>query len=330
MAARLTSYLILSLSVLLIIINILSFIGDEASALLSILVFPKLQFFLAGLCLIALLTLLRKPSRQIVRYAILSLLAATTVVQGLTLKNYTPLVKESVLTYSEESPIHSSFKLMVANIQMTNREFDQFLRVVEEEDPDILLVMETDKEWISHLAPLSRSYNYKKEVAMDNTYGMALYSKLKLENLEVKFLFREDVPSIHATIILPNATKFTFHGTHPVPPVPSEYPDSFGEKDKELLVIGDIVANASLPSVVAGDFNDVAWSSLSTLFATSGKLEDVRAGRGFYNTFSAKSAVTRWPLDHIYVTKEFQVIALKRSKFFGSDHFAFIAHLHLK
>ena len=330
MMARVALYLTSFMSVLLIGVNILSLIGDEVSDLLSILDFPKLQFFWAGVLLMALLIVLRNQNIGSFKSMILILLAATTFLQGLTLKNYTPFVGESVSTYLDQQGSHASFKLMIANVQMSNRRFKQFVRLVEEESPDILLVMEANGNWIAQLSPVSRHYIYKKEFPLDNTYGIALYSSLKLENVEVEFLFREDVPSIHATIVLPDGRRLRFHGTHPVPPVPSEYPDSFGKKEMELLLIGDIVASDSLPSIVAGDFNDVAWSNLTTLFAARGKLKDVRVGRGFYNSFSAKSIVTRWPLDHVFVTEEFQVLNLKRSKFYGSDHFAFIACLQMK
>ena len=58
-----------------------------------------------------------------------------------------------------------------------------------------------------------------------------------------------------------------------------------------LSKIGEIVADNDLPSVVAGDFNDVSWSNTSRLFGEKGKLKNVRLGRGLFNTFDANSFI---------------------------------------
>jgi hypothetical protein len=77
----------------------------------------------------------------------------------------------------------------------------------------------------------------------------------------------------------------------PVPPTPS-----YG-RDAELVLIGREIDGASRPAVVAGDLNDVAWSSTTTLFQKISGTLDPRVGRGLYNSFHAKSPLLRFPLD---------------------------------
>ncbi len=82
--------------------------------------------------------------------------------------------------------------------------------------------------------------------------------------------------------------------------------------------------------MVAGDFNDVAWSKTSRLFEVKGELNNVRYGRGLFNSFDATSLVWRWPLDHVYVSEEFRVLELERLGRFGSDHFPIFVRLALQ
>ncbi|MFD0932640.1 endonuclease/exonuclease/phosphatase family protein [Psychroflexus salinarum] len=113
-------------------------------------------------------------------------------------------------------------------------------------------------------------------------------------------------------------------------PIPSKiYPDNEDENELELLIIGNLVAENSLPSIVAGDFNDVSWSQTSKVFGESGNLKNIRIGRGLYNSFNATSFFMRWPLDHYFVTEEFALMRLERLSKFGSDHFPLYAKFAL-
>lgn len=130
---------------------------------------------------------------------------------------------------------------------------------------------------------------------------------------------------------LPSGNSFTFYGIHPVAPFPSaKYPDNVGKEEVALLKIGELVADNPMPSMVAGDFNDVAWSRTSRMFGKQGKLNNVRIGRGLYNTFDATSFIMRWPLDHFFVTKEFKLGKLERLEKYGSDHYPLYASFVLE
>ncbi|MGB8375311.1 MAG: endonuclease/exonuclease/phosphatase family protein, partial [Salegentibacter sp.] len=44
-------------------------------------------------------------------------------------------------------------------------------------------------------------------------------------------------------------------------------------------------------------------------------------GRGFFNTFHAEHPLLRWPLDHVFHSKDFSLIEITREWSIGSDHF---------
>lgn len=231
---------------------------------------------------------------------------------------------------ADSTKAEDTFDVLIANVLIDNRESERFLKIAQKRNPDILLAMEVDEWWTKKLKILKDKYPYKMEYPLGNAYGMSLYSKLPMEEKDVKFLKHDDVPSFHITMTLPSGKSFNFYAVHPVASVPSKkYPDNEDEEELELLLVGDLVAENPLPSVVAGDFNDISWSQTSKIFGKSGNLKNVRIGRGLYNTFNATSLFLRWPLDHYFVTDEFALVKLERLESFGSDHFPLYAKFAL-
>ncbi|MCJ8165088.1 endonuclease/exonuclease/phosphatase family protein [Pontibacter sp. E15-1] len=323
-------YIALVLGTLLILITLLSLIYDVRYWYLKALDFPRVQV-LVGLvfCLVAFASVNRLW--RTAAWLFTTGLVTAIVLQGYFVWPYTPLAANAVATANaSEVQKNRSFSVLLANVLMKNRNDTAMLQAVTAANPDIVLFMETDAWWVSKLRPIEKRYPYTVLHPLDNTYGMALYSKLPLSQTEVKFLSQERVPSIHTTVTLPNGTSFLLHAVHPVPPKPSKHPDNVGQKEEELLKVGQMVAKRKIPTVVAGDFNDVAWSNTSRLFGTSSRLGDVRIGRGLYNSFDATSPILRWPLDHAYVSEEFEVLRLEQLPKVGSDHFPILVVLTLK
>lgn len=260
---------------------------------------------------------------NIASFLLLSGLIATLIIHSLKLTPY--IIGEKTVPDSELDGHNNevnSIGILLANVLIDNRESSKLLQIIKDVDPDLFLVMEVNEWWISELRKLKVDYPYYIEYPLDNAYGIALYSKFELAEDDVKFLHGDDVPSVHPKILLPSGKIIRLHGVHPVPPVPSsKYPDNVGEKEVALIKVGKMVERDSLPSIVAGDFNDVSWSRTSRMFEGEGNLNNVRIGRGFYNSFDAQSLFLRWPLDHYFVTEEFSLLKLERLPEFNSDHF---------
>ncbi len=322
-------YFTIILSVILIIASLLSLLYDLPYWLSKILDFPRLQYFILALICLPVFIFLNK--RWDTASILLSLgLLASIAIQATRIAPYILGKKEVPDAIEETINKDNSVSILIANVLITNRESERFLQIVERANPDMLLVMEVNDWWINQLQPLKKEYPHLIEYPADNAYGMALYSKLPMHSPEIKFFKHEDVPSFHARVELPSGRLFMFHGIHPVAPVPSDkYPDNVGEEEVALLKVGALVAEHSLPSVIAGDFNDVSWSHTARLFGNKGNLRNIRIGRGLYNSYDAKSRLLRWPLDHFFLTKEFSVAELERLSTFNSDHFPMFARLVL-
>lgn len=210
-------------------------------------------------------------------------------------------------------------RLMVANVLMENRESAPLFDIVREYDPDIFLAVETDEWWTTEIREaLGEAYPHIIAEPIDNTYGMILLSRYELTGAEVEYLVIDTIPSITTTVRLPSGHTFRLYGVHPLPPLPGMDTD---ERDAELLIVAKKVKKDSVPAIVFGDLNDVAWSKTTSEFQEISNMLDPRRGRGMYNTFSAEYFFLRYPLDHIFHTKEFRLVSMERLPAWGSDHF---------
>ena len=239
---------------------------------------------------------------------------------------YTPLAPRRVKSCLESAD-GASFRLFISNVLMQNRRFDQFLRVVREADPDVILVVEVNQEWLAQLRPLEETHPYVARRPQENMYGMALFSRLKLLDPQIRFRVQDDVPSVQADVELPCGAAFRLHGLHPRPPEPLREQDAT-PRDAELVLVGREIAEDDRPTVVAGDLNDVAWSATTELFLRLSGLLDPRMGRGLYPTFHAGIPLLRLPLDHVFHSNCFTLIGLRRLPHVGSDHFPVLIDLH--
>ena len=238
---------------------------------------------------------------------------------------YTNLAKKEMLKV-ESNNSKAELKVFAANVLQDNKQFGSMLQQIKSANPDLIFLLETNAAWANAMKELEKDYPYNLIAPLENTYGLLFYSRLKLEKANVVCLVKDDIPSIDAIIILPSGQKVQLWGLHPEPPVPGESLYSTA-KDKELMKVAIKAKNCTLPCIVFGDLNDVAWSHTTELFRKTSELLDPRRGRGFYNTFSAHNWLIRFPLDYIFCSKEFGFISMHRMPKNGSDHFATLTHI---
>jgi endonuclease/exonuclease/phosphatase (EEP) superfamily protein YafD len=207
---------------------------------------------------------------------------------------------------------------------MDNRRADGFLSFVRTYDPDLILAVETDHWWDEQLSVLERDYPFAIKHPLANTYGLHLFSRLELRSPEVRFLLEDDVPSMRTSVRLRSGDWIDFYGIHPRPPKPRQDTE---ERDAEILLVGKEVKANGRPAIVAGDLNDVAWSNTTRLFQRISGTLDPRVGRGMFNTVHASHPLARYPLDHVFHTREFTLVELRRLRRTGSDHFPILVEL---
>ena len=292
--------------------------------------FPRLQIaFGAALCCGAALwnprrwNRLPRGDRQL-----LALTAAALGTQLLQIRPYTRFARKEVIAGQG----HADLRIITANVLMQNRRTDVYRRLFADLQPDLILLTEPDRWWADQMQYLKATYPHVVECPLENTYGMILYSRLPLVDPQLRFLVKEQIPSIKTRVRLPSGRAIWLYAVHPEPPAslkPDKTPRGSGPRDVELLLLAEELEKLNEPTVVVGDFNDVAWSHTTRLFKRLSRLLDPRRGRGMFNTFHANYPPLRYPLDHLFHSEHMTLIDFRRLPHTGSDHFPIYAALQL-
>jgi endonuclease/exonuclease/phosphatase (EEP) superfamily protein YafD len=281
--------------------------------------FPRLQIAFGCLATAALFVFTEDFPPNPLETVFLFALLACTLYQLFCVLPYLPIYPKQVET-SRSPEAENLIRLLIFNVFIENRQSGKFLRLVEQVDPDIILLAEPDERWVREVAELEKKYPHVILHPLDNAYGMALYSRFELEDTKLNFFIEDDIPSIITGVKLKSGNVVDLYCLHPRPPVPTESVRS-NERDAELLFVGRLINEQDAPTIVAGDLNDVAWSRTTKLFQKISGLLDPRIGRGLYSSFHAHYPIIRFPLDHVFHSKHFRVADLRRLPSIGSDHF---------
>lgn len=306
--------LLVFFSCLLLVLTLLPMI-DVQVGLIRIWSYPRLQ--IAVLMYVTLIGWLFVKQRTVKQKILILLLTTAAGYQSFKFLPYTFFWKPQVAE-TNKAVKDQQISILFYNVLQFNKQTDTFLNIARQKDPDIILLAETDEFWRSKMEPLYANYPYKVLVPQNNTYGMCLYSKLPLYSPEVRFLIEPDIPSIRANVTLKSGKQIKLYCIHPEPP---DLKKATTDRDAELVVVAKEIEKITEPVIVAGDLNDVAWSSTTRLFTRLSKCNDPRIGRGLYNTFNAKYPIARWPLDHYFVSTDFTLNDIERLPYLGSDHF---------
>lgn len=290
--------------------------------------FPRLQIFVMAIILLVILL-----AGVIVKYNSISfyLIALGLIASlGLDMFRIYPYAfsrKKESATYNGEKSL-AEFSVLSANILQHNEEYDKIFKLIAKKDPDIVMLLETNKKWVEKCKQLDERYPHGVFLPQENGYGKVIYSKYPLKNTVVEHLVDENVPSVFTDIVINPKTTLHFIGLHPRPPRPNEG-DSV-QRDSELMLVAEYIKkNEGKPILVAGDLNDVAWSHTTRLFRRVSGTLDPRIGRGMYNTFHANYLLVRFPLDHLFHTERLMISEIARLEHVGSDHFPLWAKFHI-
>lgn len=222
--------------------------------------------------------------------------------------------------YDKGKDASDSIKVISCNVLQFNTAYNRFIDLINKEQPQIFLTMESDGGWEKALRVLETDYPNFEKVTLDNTYGMHFYTKLKVNKSQVHYFVAEDIPSMEIELETADGHRFIFFAVHPPPPSPTEEENS-KERDGDLLSVAKRVGQYKMPVVVTGDFNNVAWAKSSLLFKKTSKLIDARIGRGILSTFHANYWFFRVPLDLLFHSPSVFIDKLFIYPSVGSDHF---------
>ena len=150
----------------------------------------------------------------------------------------------------------TGISILSQNVSYGNDSFDEFLQIIDRQQPDVIVLLEYTPEWEAAMDRLPDDYVSTITAPDKGAFGIAMLSKLPLESHEIMFLGKSEVPAIAARF---ESAAFdgTLVGVHLNPPVGSTWVDDRGMQTEQLK---NYLLQLESPFVAVGDFNNTPWS----------------------------------------------------------------------
>lgn len=218
----------------------------------------------------------------------------------------------------------TTFKIYSANIHKDNRELSELNREIEKIDPDIILLLEVTPEHIEQLRPIVLTYPYRIENIFEGVLGFAFFSKFPVNDHRITKLSKYGNSLLEAMLEI-NQKPVMFYGLH------AQRPDrgSFNKRKRQFFEPARRIREQLLPAIVAGDFNATPYSPVFKKFISIAGLKDSREEFGWQPSWPTFFPPLWLPIDHILVSRDFQVLQRTTGSYIESDHYPVIAELSM-
>ena len=220
-------------------------------------------------------------------------------------------------------------RVFTANLRTTNARMEVLAGEILAADADVVLVQELS---FANLASLRghgvvKAYPFRLLAARADAFGTGILSRLPLTDDEV--WQAAEVTMTRGTVMVGDQP-LRFYCVHPRAPFG---PRGLARWRSQLTSLQEAIANEPRPLVVAGDFN-ATWGQR--------RFRDLLAGAGLRDAHveGGRAWATTWPsdlrllppltrVDHVLVSPEVTVLAVREGEGAGSDHRPVVADLVL-
>jgi endonuclease/exonuclease/phosphatase (EEP) superfamily protein YafD len=223
------------------------------------------------------------------------------------------VIQEKKPLETEEEKGSKPFKIAHFNITNANS-LSHVAQALKKTNADLLSIHEVTPEWDAWLADsLTSEYPYSHVMVDIGMFGMALYAKYPLEQIDT--FYYQEIPNLAGCFSV-EGERICFVNIHTEPAL-----NSFSLKrlQEHLDSAANFIDKILPPVIVMGDFNAVPWSSEIRAFTSRAGLQDSRTG---FIQFSSEgySSFFDIPLDHIFFTPHLQCVGFESIKGNHSEH----------
>lgn len=229
----------------------------------------------------------------------------------------------------------SNLRVLISNINTQNQQFEEVLAFARQENPDLALFMEVDDTWKNRLDELKSQLPYSSGETSPYNFGILLYSRYPFNAVQQIDFSEDSTPSVVANVTV-NNQDIAVVGTHPVPPLRSEY---FHFRNRQLDQMAQYLKTVEDTKLVMGDFNITMWSPYYKRMMRHTGLKNARKGFGLRPSWPTKGTYTflpSWaallfsiPIDHCLVSPDVTVTNIRVGPNVGSDHRPVVVDLRL-
>ncbi|MBC8310206.1 MAG: endonuclease/exonuclease/phosphatase family protein [Phycisphaerales bacterium] len=239
-----------------------------------------------------------------------------------------PIIRIAPWYFGESEKGHPTLTILTSNIKGTNTNTQAIQEMVELEDADIVVLLESTYFHQEELVALEETYQFTYSNSLGGGSGFLLYSKFPLSNIEAPSNGIPHVVSVASTVETPDGA-FDLVAVHLTRPG-LRHGGVF--RDSQLLQLTKLLKNRRENLVVIGDFNTSMWTQGYELFEQENHLRNMRRGRGIVPTWgmNALGPLFSIPIDHCFISGELLGAVFETITLAGSDHLAIVVGIVLE
>src|SRR5262245_11506930 len=147
-------------------------------------------------------------------------------------------------------------RIFHANLYKKNNDYEALLRLVEESNPDVVVLQELTEEWERQTRVLRQRYPFVESAPRPGGSGMAILSRFPLDDARVLNLDASTHIAIFARVNV-RGTTVSILGLHP--PTPMTF-KKFTYRNQQFQGAAEVLNAAPGPKVLVGDLNTSPWS----------------------------------------------------------------------
>ena len=146
-----------------------------------------------------------------------------------------------------------SLRVLTVNAYVWSDDQTGFAQLALNTHADLVLVTELAQPLAD---ALRKDYPYVQTTKLTDAFGMGVFSKYPLTDVNIQIEKVFNTPRIHAVVQTPDGPTNLIL-VHPLPPYSQEV---MKVRNDLIEYTSSLMADSNLPMIVAGDFNTVAWS----------------------------------------------------------------------
>ncbi|MEZ5303079.1 MAG: endonuclease/exonuclease/phosphatase family protein [Verrucomicrobiales bacterium] len=234
----------------------------------------------------------------------------------------------SVATADTSQPTDVRGKALVANLNLDNTNHAAAIALLEQEKPDIAVLMEVTDGWREALrATADAAFPHQVVRPKPDAFGIWLLSKHPLTNTSFFPDQSDGAPWILADASV-NGQMVHLVAAHPFPPMDKA---TQRQRNGRLGWLEKHARDRTLPTLAMGDLNCTPWSPYFRDLVWDSGLRDSALGFGVQPTWRVPPlGIPAIPIDHCLVTPGIAVLDRRVGPDIGSDHLPVIVEFEIQ
>jgi endonuclease/exonuclease/phosphatase (EEP) superfamily protein YafD len=292
----------------------------------------RLQYAVLSLLCVIALVWMRRPYLTLLALAALlvNITTASVALRNGDASEHSATAVASAVAVPESKPALSMASI---NVFYRNRQYQKVIDFLQEQRPDVVVLVEITPQWRQALEPLAPIYAHRyfsasspiQRMGARIERGVLLLSRWPIVSAEPIDFGEWAEPGVRAKLDV-QGRPVNVMGVHPCWPMGWRIS---AERNRELAHIAELARSTPAPLVVLGDMNITSFSPhFQSLLAQSGLRSAVPAMQ-WLPTWPTFLPIAGIQIDHALVSPGVTVRGVRRGPRVGSDHWPIVVDLAL-